>query len=298
MKRSGSNLVTTYIAWNWHEPVEGTYRWTGDQDLAHFIELCQKHDMFVVVKPGPYICAEWDFGGHPDWLLSKGIPLRVLNDDYLKYVAKWYATVAKVINPYLVTNGGRVVAIQVENEYDHLMHFGEEKISVEDAIEYFKRLKGMMDKGKINIPKFANEAAFLRGSGIIDTRTYYPSIPWFWRWELNNYDNNIIGAKEGQPDCPTMILELQAGWFTMFGQPPFDPPPLLTEAVTYSSLAVGASLFNLYMFVGRNNFPRSGPVVVISLTCILLEPARPPALILVALRCVNGVNSCRVVMTG
>jgi hypothetical protein len=255
MKRSGSNLVTTYIAWNWHEQVEGQQDWTGDRDLPHFIELCTKHDMFVVVKPGPYICAEWDFGGHPDWLLSKKIPLRVLNDDYLKYVDKWYKSVAGIIKPYLVTNGGNVIAIQVENEYDHLMEFGEEKITEEDAIEYFTRLKAMMDKYGIDIPKFANEAKFLRGSGIIDTRTYYPSIPWFWRWELQNYDNNIEQAKPGQPDCPTMILELQSGWFTMFGQPPFEPPPLLTEAVTTSSLSGGASFLNLYMFVGGTTFP-------------------------------------------
>jgi len=90
MKRSGANLVTTYIAWNWHEPVEGKQRWSGDQDLAHFLELCTKHGMFIAVKPGPYICAEWDFGGHPDWLLSKKIPLRVLDNRYLKYVEKWY----------------------------------------------------------------------------------------------------------------------------------------------------------------------------------------------------------------
>jgi hypothetical protein len=255
MKRGGCNQITTYIPWNWHEPVEGQERWTGDQDLVKFIKLCQKHDMFLVVKPGPYICAEWDFGGHPDWLLSKKIRLRVLDDKYLSYVEKWYKRVAEVIKPYQVTHGGNIIAIQVENEYDHLIHYGTEKIPVEDAITYFKKLEGMMVKYGIDVPRFANEASFLRGSGIIDTRTYYPSIPWFWKWELENYDNNIDLAKKGQPDCPTMILELQAGWFTMFGQPPFVPDALLTEAVTNSALAAGSSFLNMYMFVGGTTFP-------------------------------------------
>ncbi len=255
MKRGGCNQVTTYIPWNWHEPVEGQARWTGDQDLVKFIKLCTKHGMFLVVKPGPYICAEWDFGGHPDWLLSKKIRLRVLDDTYLSYVEKWYRQVAEVIRPYQITQGGNIIAIQVENEYDHLIHYGTEPIPVEDAITYFKKLSAMLVNNGIDIPQFANEAAFLRGSGIIDTRTYYPSIPWFWKWELNNYDNNIDAAKKGQPDCPTMILELQAGWFTMFGQPPFVPDGLLTEAVTNSALAAGASFLNMYMFVGGTTFP-------------------------------------------
>ncbi|HBA86111.1 MAG TPA: hypothetical protein DCZ95_18660 [Verrucomicrobia bacterium] len=255
MKRGGCNQITTYIPWNWHEPIEGQERWTGDQDLEKFIKLCAKHGMFLVVKPGPYICAEWDFGGHPDWLLSKKIRLRVLDDTYLSYVEKWYKRVAEVIKPYQITHGGNIFAIQVENEYDHLMHYGTEPISVEDAITYFKKLEGMMVKYGIDIPRFANEASFLRGNGIIDTRTYYPSIPWFWRWELNNYDNNIDNAKKGQPDCPTMILELQAGWFTMYGQPPFVPDALLTEGVTNSALAAGSSFLNMYMFVGGTTIP-------------------------------------------
>ncbi|MFH0879396.1 MAG: beta-galactosidase [Lentisphaerota bacterium] len=255
MKRGGCNQVTTYIPWNWHEQVEGQPRWTGDQDLEKFIKLCDKHGMFLVVKPGPYICAEWDFGGHPDWLLSKKIRLRVLDEQYLSYVEKWYKKVAEVIKPYLVTRGGNIIAIQVENEYDHLVNFGTERIPLEDAIEYFRRLKDMMERNGIDIPKFANEASFLRGTDIIDTRTYYPSIPWFWRWELTNYDNNIEAARKTQPDKPTMILELQSGWFTMYGQPPFVPDGLLTEAVTNSALAAGASFFNMYMFVGGTTVP-------------------------------------------
>lgn len=258
MRRSGANLVTTYIPWNWHEPLEGKQRWTSDCDLVRFIELCTKHGLFLVVKPGPYCCAEWDFGGHPDWLLSKKIRLRVLDDQYLEYVQKWYKKVAEVITPYLATRGGNIICIQVENEYDHLMEYGEEKITKEDAITYFMRLGKMMEEFGIDIPKFANEAAFLRGKGnIIDTRTYYPNIPLFqfWKYMHNYFDGKILSAKKGQPNCPTMILELQVGWFAQFGRPLYVAPEHLTESVSKSVVALGASLLNYYMYVGGTTFP-------------------------------------------
>lgn len=260
MKRSGANLVTTYIPWNWHEPREGRMRWTGDQDLVAFIELCGRHDMHLVVKPGPYICAEWDFGGHPDWLLQKRIPLRVLNKEYLAYVRGWYRSVAEKINPYLVTRGGNIVCIQVENEYDHLMHYGEDPISVEDAIAYFTKLGGMLREFGVDVPQFANEAAFLRGGSIIDTRTYYPNIPLLgdWRDQHGYFDGKILAAKEGQPDAPTMILELQVGWFSQFGRPHYVPGTELTESVSKSVLMLGASVLNYYMFVGGTTFPYWG----------------------------------------
>ncbi|MFA5293330.1 MAG: beta-galactosidase [Phycisphaerae bacterium] len=259
-KRCGANLITTYIPWSWHEQTEGKQCWTGDRDLGKFIELCQKHEIYLIVKPGPYICAEWDFGGHPDWLLSKKIPLRVLNDKYLGYVRGWYKSVAEKILPYMVTKGGNILCIQVENEYDHLMHYGEEKISVETAVEYFKRLGKMLREFGIDIPQFANEAEFLRGKGIIDTRTYYPNIPFFthWMYEHEYFDGKIINAKKGQPDCPTMILELQVGWFSQFGQPFYIPDINLTESVTKSVLILGASVLNYYMFIGGTTFPYWG----------------------------------------
>jgi Glycosyl hydrolases family 35/Beta-galactosidase second all-beta domain len=260
MKRCGANLVTTYIPWNWHEQTEGQQCWEGDKDLVRFMEICKKHEMYLIVKPGPYICAEWDLGGHPDWLLCKKIPLRVLNEEYLGYVGGWYKSVAEKIKPHLVTNGGNILCIQVENEYDHLMDYGEDKISFESAIEYFERLSSMLKEFGIDIPQFANEAEFLRGKGIIDTRTYYPNIPFFthWMYEHAYFDGKIIDAKKGQPDCPTMILELQVGWFSQFGQPFYVPDVNLTESVSKSVLILGASTLNYYMFAGGTTFPYWG----------------------------------------
>lgn len=257
MKQSGANLVTTYIPWNWHEPEEGKQLWTGDRDLAQFLELCTKHGFYIIVKPGPYCCAELDFGGHPDWLIGKDIKLRELDDRYLAYVDAWYGKIAGIILPFLVTRGGNVICIQVENEYDHLINYGENEITLDDALTYFAKLKGMMEKYGIDIPKFANEAEFLRGKGIIDTRTYYTNIPSFqdWMWNFKHFDEKIMKAKAGQPDCPTMILELQVGWFSMFGHPDYIPGLDLTEAVSKSVLMEGASVLNYYMYTGGTTFP-------------------------------------------
>ena len=116
----------------------------------------------------------------------------------------------------------------------------------------------MMEEFGIDIPKFANEAGFLRGKGnIIDTRTYYPNIPLFqfWMYMHSYFDGKIEAAKKGQPNCPTMILELQVGWFAQFGRPLYTAPVHLTESVSKSVVALGASLLNYYMYVGGTTFP-------------------------------------------
>ncbi|MBN1409552.1 MAG: beta-galactosidase [Spirochaetales bacterium] len=257
ISRSGANLVSTYVPWNWHEPVEGKQTWTGDRDLARFIELTEKYNLYMIIKPGPYCCAELDFGGHPDWLLSKDIRLRMLDKNYLDYTEKWYRKIAEIINPHLVTNGGNIFCIQVENEYDHLIHFGDYGITREGAIAYFTRLTEYMEKYGIDIPKSANEAKFLRGTPIIDTRTYYPNIPFHheWEWLVEPFEGNIKDAKEHQAGRPVMILELQTGWFGQYGRPFYMPGLDLTEAVSKSVLMLGASVLNYYMYAGGTTFP-------------------------------------------
>ncbi|MBN1269452.1 MAG: beta-galactosidase, partial [Kiritimatiellae bacterium] len=178
------------------------------------------------------------------------IPLRVLDERHMRYAERWYRKVAEVIVPHQITHGGNIICIQVENEYDHLIRMGEEKITEDDARAYFKQLRGFMEKYGIDIPKFANEAEFLHGTGIIDTRTYYPNIPWIWLYNFKYFDGKIVKAQKGQPDCPTMILELQSGWFSQCGQPFYIPEVELTEGVSKSVLMYGASLLNYYMFVG------------------------------------------------
>ena len=262
MKALGANLISVYIAWNMHEPKEGKQIWSGDYDLDRFLTLCEQYGFYVLIKPGPYICAELDFGGHPDWLIKKvakkEFRIRMLDEKYLELCKYWYQSCAKQICSHLITNGGTIIAAQVENEYDHLMEYGEEPISVEDAVKYFMFLKDTMEEYGINVPKFANEAEFLRGKGIIDTRTYYPNIPGLWMSEYERFEQKLLSSKETQEDAPVMILELQAGWFSQIGTPTYVPGLDVIEGVSKSVFITGASIVNYYMMVGGTTFPFTG----------------------------------------
>ena len=262
MKAMGANLISVYIAWNMHEPEEGKQIWDGDYDLDRFLTLCEKYGFYVLIKPGPYICAELDFGGHPDWLIKKvakkEFRIRMLDEKYLELCKYWYQSCAKQIHSHLITNGGTIIAAQVENEYDHLMEYGEEPISEEDAVKYFMFLKDTMEEYGIDVPKFANEAEFLRGKGIIDTRTYYPNIPGLWMSEYERFEQKLLSSKETQSDAPVMILELQAGWFSQIGTPEYIPGVDVIEGVSKSVFITGASIINYYMMAGGTTFPFTG----------------------------------------
>ncbi|MBN1622317.1 MAG: beta-galactosidase [Endomicrobiales bacterium] len=259
MKRSGANFVSTYIPWNWHEQEEGVYKWDGDQDLPKFLDLCKKYDLYVALKPGPYICAEWDCGGFPDWILKKNLKMRLNDDRYFQHVDKWYNEVARVILPHLITRNGSVVLFQIENEYDHLMLQQRDIIiSNEEAMEHLGHLLKITKSAGIDVPIFTIEGVFVHGTEIIDTRTFYPNIPWLWMWEFDDFDKKFKQSKKTQPDKPIFVPELQGGWFAQFGQPEYNPPSALTAAIIRNVLSHGASLIGVFMFTGGTTFPYWG----------------------------------------
>ena len=255
MKSAGLNFVSIYIPWNWHEPEEGKYIWDGDRDLKKFLELCKKYELYVVIKPGPYICAEWDFGGFPHWLIPKNLKLRMLDFEYLNYVEKWYKKIYEITKPYL---NNPIILIQVENEYDHFYEFTNFVKSKNEAIEYMLNLLKILKKVGFNLPFFTNEGRIIYGTEIINTFTYYPNIPWLWKWEFNDFDRKIEESRKLQPNAPLMIMELEAGWFSQFGIPDYYVEPELTSAISRTVIAYGASLINYYMFIGGTTFPYWG----------------------------------------
>lgn len=255
MKSAGLNLVVTYIPWNFHEMREGEFRWDGDRDLEKFITLTQKYGFYLVIKPGPYICAEWDFGGFPDWLLGKKINLREKDPEYLKLIGRYYKEIAGILRPHLITKGGNIVLFQIENEYDHLIAFTGIKRYKEGALEYHLKLLEMAKKEGIDVPTFTVEGSFLRKSEIIDARTYYPNIPWIWLWEFDDFDRVINESVAQQPDKPLMIMELETGWFAQFGKPLYQIEPEVTRAILRTVIVEGASVMNHFLFVGGTTFP-------------------------------------------
>ncbi|PFX20793.1 Beta-galactosidase [Stylophora pistillata] len=120
MKAGGLNAVQTYVAWNIHEPVHGQYNFDGDADIVSFIELANSLGLLVIVRAGPYICAEWEFGGFPPWLLKSNTSMSLRsteNPQYLSYVKSWMSVLLPKLKPLLYANGGPIISVQVENEY-------------------------------------------------------------------------------------------------------------------------------------------------------------------------------------
>ncbi|XP_049744208.1 beta-galactosidase-1-like protein isoform X4 [Elephas maximus indicus] len=118
MRMSGLNAIQFYVPWNYHEPEPGVYNFNGSRDLTAFLNEANKANLLVILRPGPYICAEWEMGGLPSWLLRKPkIHLRTSDPDFLAAVDSWFHVLLPKIYPWLYHNGGNIISIQVENEY-------------------------------------------------------------------------------------------------------------------------------------------------------------------------------------
>ncbi|XP_074598038.1 beta-galactosidase-like [Brevipalpus obovatus] len=117
MRMAGINAVQTYVEWSSHESKENVFNFEGDLNLTNFLDLAVKNDLVVLLRVGPYICAERDFGGLPFWLLKYTSSVRQNNKEYQKYVQRWFTKLLPMIKPYLYSNGGPVIMVQVENEY-------------------------------------------------------------------------------------------------------------------------------------------------------------------------------------
>jgi len=117
-KRAGLNCISTYVPWNIHEPREGQWEFSGERDIVKFVELANQMGLYVILRPGPFIGGDWDFGGFPAWLAGKsGIGYRTSNASYTHYFDKFFAQLLPRLCEHQVTNGGNIILIQNENEY-------------------------------------------------------------------------------------------------------------------------------------------------------------------------------------
>ena len=140
LKELGCNCVETYLAWNLHEKQEGNFVCDGWLDFGKYLQEAQEQGLYAIVRPGPFICSECDFGGLPWWLLQyDGIELRTYNHIYLEKVEKYIDKVCEILRPHLITNGGNVVLVQIENEFG----------SYGDDQRYLKTLQSFYEKNGI-----------------------------------------------------------------------------------------------------------------------------------------------------
>ena len=156
-KAMGLNTVCAYLFWNYHEFEKGVYNWEGSLDVVEFCKLAQKEGLWVILRPGPYACAEWEMGGLPWWLLkNNNIKLRTKDTTFINSSTRWMKEVGWVLGSQLVTKGGPILMVQVENEYGYFA----------DDAEYM----GLMRKAQIDagfdVPLFACNPSFALKRGL------------------------------------------------------------------------------------------------------------------------------------
>jgi beta-galactosidase len=206
LKAMGMNTVCIYLFWNIHEQEQGKFDFSGQNDVAEFVRLIQKNEMYCIVRPGPYVCAEWDMGGLPWWLLKKkDLQVRRKSDAFfMERTAIYLNETAKILAPFQIQNGGPIIMVQVENEYgtwgsdgkymemirDNIRQAGYDKVSLvrcDWSSNFFKyNLDGV-------------EKAINFGAG-------------------SNIDDQFRKFKELNPESPLMCGEYWTGWFDQWGR--------------------------------------------------------------------------------
>jgi beta-galactosidase len=239
LRECGFNTVETYVAWNLHEPEEGQFVFEGIADIETFIKTAEKVGLHVIVRPGPYICAEWEFGGFPYWLLTvPNIQLRCYNQPYLEKVDAFFDVLFERLQPLLRSNGGPIIAIQVENEYGS---YGNDQ----------KYLQYMRD----NIQKRIGQELLFTSDGPAPSMLHGGMIEGVL--ETVNFGSRTESAfdqlKQYQPNAPLMCMEFWHGWFDHWGE---EHHTRSSESVieTLESILEQNGSVNFYMAHGGTNF--------------------------------------------
>ena len=236
----GMNTICLYVFWNRHEQREGEFNFTGQNDIAAFCRLAQKNGMYVIVRPGPYVCAEWEMGGLPWWLLKKkDIRLREQDPYFMDRVSKFMAKVGEQLAPLTIQNGGPIIMVQVENEYGS---YGEDKAYV-SAIRDIVRRSGF-DKVTLFQCDWASNF----------TRNGLDDLVWTMNFGTgSDIDSQFSRLRELRPESPLMCSEFWSGWFDKWGARHETRPASAMVAGIDEMLSKGIS-FSLYMTHGGTSF--------------------------------------------
>lgn len=242
IRAAGLNVVETYIEWSTHEPTEGQYTWDGIANLEQFIQIAQEEDLYVILRPGPYICAERDMGGFPYWLHTKypNIKLRTYDLDYLREVEKWYSVLMPRIQNHLYQRGGPVIMVSIENEYGSFSACDGRYLSfLKNLTESYIRNEAVL---------FTNDGpdqlACGRIPGVLATLDF---------GAVGNPDNYWQKLRKYQPKGPLVNAEFYPGWLTHWMEPLARVATGPVVSQLRKMLQQGANV-NFYMFHGGTNF--------------------------------------------
>ena len=239
LRACGFNTVETYVPWNLHERREGEFDFSGKLDIVRYISIAESLGLKVIVRPGPYICSEFDFGGLPSWLLSyPDMRLRCDDPMYLEKVRPYYRELLTRIAPHQCTRGGGIIMSQIENEYG----------SYGDDTVYLRKVAAMYREFGMDCQLYtADGAGFWMLSG--GTLPEYPCVANFG----SHPEENFAVMEQFRPDQPFMCGEFWCGWFDHWGEAHHTRTPEETLRDLLPMIRMGAS-FNFYMFHGGTNF--------------------------------------------
>jgi len=238
-KAMGCNTVAAYVFWNYHEREPGQFDFTtGNRDIALFIRIVQEEGMFVLLRPGPYVCAEWDFGGLPPYLLrTPDIKVRCMDGRYMEAVGRYIGHLASLLKPLLVTGGGPVLMVQIENEYG----------SYGNDTTYLEALRSMWVRSGIDVPFYTADGAtpYMLDAGNIDGAAI--------GLDSGSNDTDFSQAAKRNPRVPAFSSETYPGWLTHWGEKWARPDTAsLMSEVRY--LLENRRSFNLYVLHGGTSF--------------------------------------------
>ncbi|MEO6232457.1 MAG: beta-galactosidase family protein [Ferruginibacter sp.] len=238
-KAMGCNTIAAYIFWNYQETPEGVFDFkTGNKNVAKFIRICQEEGMWVLFRPGPYVCAEWDFGGLPPYLLKiPDIKIRCMDTRYMSAATRYIGKLAKEMVSLQCTNGGPILMVQVENEYGS---FGNDKA-------YMEALKKAWIKNGINVPFYTSDgpAAFMLDAGTVEGAAI--------GLDSGSDSSSFAAATKHNPTVPSFSGETYPGWLTHWGEEWARPDTnSLKKEISY--LLQHKKSFNLYVIHGGTNF--------------------------------------------
>ncbi|HEX3075552.1 MAG TPA: beta-galactosidase family protein [Lachnospiraceae bacterium] len=239
LKAMGCNTVETYVAWNIHEAKEGEFYFEENADLAKFIGIAEELGLWVIVRPSPYICAEWEFGGLPAWLLTKeGMRLRTNTRPFLDYVERYYKELFKILSPLQVNHGGPIIMLQIENEYGY---YGDDK-------NYLLSLRKLMEENGAVVPFVTSDGPMkqtLMDGGLSDVL----ATGNFGSRTVERFEvlSDYIGSK------PLMCMEFWVGWFDFWGCGKHNTSNLEENIKDFDDM-IRLGHVNIYMFHGGTNF--------------------------------------------
>lgn len=238
-KAMGCNTIAAYIFWNYHESEPGVFDFqTGNHNIAQFIRIVQEEGMWLLLRPGPYVCAEWDFGGLPSYLL--GIPdikVRCMDPRYTAAAERYIKTLAHQVKDLQVTKGGPILMVQVENEYG----------SYGNDLNYLKWLQKVWQKNGIEIPFYTADGPtpnMLEAGSLPDAAIGLDS-------GVNDAD--FAQSTKANPNVPSFCSELYPGWLTHWGEK-WQRPDTTELLKDVKWLMDNKKSFNFYVIHGGTNF--------------------------------------------